>query len=356
MNQKLSYRKRILLYLLLLIFLWICFALNYENADTYSYKLIYSGVYKTEPLFAMICAFFYNNGFAYHIFVIFCATSTLLIFAFTLYQYTRTPFGVLLLFFIYPFFYYVVGLRNALGFSLVFFATRYLIRKGPINIIKYIIFIGVATLIQNSLFFYIVLLLVKIKQPNKNFLKLLLSFLFISILVFNFGLLPLFLNMLDKSSRLYKRLAQKSLAGFTISTILQMFCVLHSTLIFNKCSKYIDDIKDYRILDSISKYVYISAFLIIFYIHDSIFYRLNYNMLIFSYILMDIVYTNPKIYWKGKEKYLYIGLSAGLILTHVLYYSILGNYQLLAKQIFFNNYFFDFLFLKWRVINERRYI
>lgn len=321
--------------LLLCSAIWVLCVFNFQNVDTHSYKLIYEGFYHTERLFAQMCDFFYSRGINYQYFYITCETLALLLTFSTVFYYTKSVKLVFLLWLIYPFPYFVVGIRNFIGFSLVFFASRFLMdshkRWGTL---AYILLVLVASGFQASMLIYLVLVLCKIKLPNKTCIFYGISLVFLGIIFLSMPISPLLKAIGLDTGRLAVRLAQKNLSGFVISAVLQTFCSFHAYFLVKKAKAY-NRIQSRE--NTIFRFIMLMNVLLLFYVFDSVFYRLNYNMMIFSYILCAQVYSNPHIKWRNNEKGLYYILSFSLAGIHGLYYLLLGNYSILVNDIFSNN-------------------
>lgn len=318
--------------------IWFLCVFNYQNADTYSYKLIYEGFYRTEYLFGKLCHFFYSRGVRYQYFYIICETFALLLTFSSIKYYTKSVKLILLLWLIYPFPYFVVGIRNFMGFSLVLFSSRYLLSNKKTGVIKYILLVFIASGFQTSMLIYLVLVLCKIRLPNKFCITLEGISIILGLLFLNISVLPILKVLNLDTSRLGMRLSQRNMAGFVFASILQILCSLHSFFLIKKTKKY-------NMLQSkenmIFRIIIIMNVLILFYVYDSVFYRLNYNIMIFSYILCGLVYSDPDICWQSKEKKISYLFSFSLAGIHALYFLTLGNYSILIKDIFCHNLLLD---------------
>lgn len=327
--------------LLLCIAIWLLCVFNYQNMDTYFYKLIYEGYYHTEYLFARMCFFFYSRGIDYQYLYTTCETIALLLTFSTVFYYTKSVKLVLLLWLIYPFPYLVVGTRNFLGFSLVFFATRFLMASHKKwGTVVYILLVIIASGFQASMLIYLSLVFCKMKLPNKICISLEYSLIFLGIIILSMPMESILEAVGLDTGRLATRLSQKNLSGFVISAILQTLCSFHAYFLVKKSKAYMHAQHKENI---IFRFIMIMNILLLFYMFDSVFYRLNYNMMIFSYILCAQVYSNPTIKWRHNEKIIYYILSFSLAGIHALNYLLLGNYSILIKDIFNHNIILDYI-------------
>ena len=101
--------------------------------------------------------------------MIFSAIALLLI-SISIYDYSKAPCLVLILYFIYPYFFDVVQIRNFMAEAIVFFGLRYLKEFTTKNIIFYVLFVLLSTMMHITSLFYFTYLVAYIKD-YKNVVK-----------------------------------------------------------------------------------------------------------------------------------------------------------------------------------------
>lgn len=162
------------LYVIIMLFLWLCMAGTYGNADEGIYMSRYNQpdlwVSNTELLYGLIMSFFRKIGCSYEVYKSIITLIQLLLISSTIKRYSKYPNLVLVLYFWFPFLLDVAQMRNALATAIMIFGIQFLINdiesnsckeKITKNEIKYIICIIVAALIHTATAGWILLLFAK---------------------------------------------------------------------------------------------------------------------------------------------------------------------------------------------------
>lgn len=158
----------------LLIILFIAFVsavFCYDNADYYSYTLIYDyytplGLSNAEIVdwgFSVLCKIFYNIGCSYEVFRgIYISIACIILYKSILYFTNKSNLPILL-YLIFPFALDVVQMRYMFALSIIFYSLRFL-KEGKIS--KYIIGVIVASTQQMVVVIYLVLIMTVIDKEK----------------------------------------------------------------------------------------------------------------------------------------------------------------------------------------------
>lgn len=156
---------------------------NGENGDYRAYLELYNHFrfggnisnikgYQTDYIYMILMFLLAKLNLSYNLFLgVFTLVAILLIYS-TLSKITKNHNLVLLLYMIFPFFYDVIQFRFFFAYSIVIFALKYIIFEEQKSYIKYILLIILASLIHNTVLFF--LLYVILKSKLKIFIRLLL--------------------------------------------------------------------------------------------------------------------------------------------------------------------------------------
>lgn len=172
-KNKISINK--LCFILLLVFAWIMFALNYSNADFANYENAYNAIgegkedsYFEVGFFILIKIFTFFN-LPYQVFLAFVALLCLTLFTMVIRRLTSRYSLAFLLYIIYPFAFDIVQYRNMLSFSFVLLGICCLISNkssAKIRALKYLVFVLIGSLFHSSAIIYSLFVLVTVKKEK----------------------------------------------------------------------------------------------------------------------------------------------------------------------------------------------
>lgn len=177
-RAKRTFRYDKILLILLLIFAWILFGLNYSNADYKNYEDSYNATMQGyndgyfEIGFYIIVKVFAMFRIPYCVFLGCVAAICLFIFTNAIKRLTSKPFIAFLFYFIYPFVFDIVQYRNFLAFAIVLYGVGYLLNdklKTHKKLFYYLFFIFLASLFHLSSVIYVAFVLVLIKRKKVFF-------------------------------------------------------------------------------------------------------------------------------------------------------------------------------------------
>lgn len=350
-----------LIFLTTLALLIIIFAGNTDNGDRYLYLLNYNSLisptYKGEfevgyQMLARICV---QLGLTYNQFLLIVVFIGLSLISSTIKMFTPKISYVIALYFIYPFLWDVVQIRNFLAMSIIIFGMRYIINNKK-NYFKYVVCVLIATSVHTSSIFYLFILLIKVKNTKKLFIITLITT--VSSIVFMpkiLGILSIFVSV-DK----IEAYTQTKTSGITKSFVIfyYIYLIILVKYSVNLIKKYnCDDEKPInhtvkykfgkfsinrriRNIDenSVLKLVIISMLGIYFLLQNLNFIRIYRNLYIIYYILFSICLSKMK---KDKKYYIYfISVLCFVILSFVFFISIIPTTKIVVP-IFENNLLFS---------------
>lgn len=162
---------------MLLVFMWVLFWANYNNADYLNYKNLYDYVnytgvgYSTSQFgFVFIMKFASRLGLEYHHFLMIFSLIGLYLISDTVKRYTDKPQLVYLVYFIYPFLLDIVQVKHFLAMSIIVYCFRYLEYEGNLNNIKYLLGILMAVSIHTISIIFIPILFIKNIKISKMYI------------------------------------------------------------------------------------------------------------------------------------------------------------------------------------------
>lgn len=321
---------------------------NYENILEPSYK---GGFEFGYQLLAKISA---NLGLNYNQFLLVISILGLGLISSTIKLFTNRISYVLGLYFIYPFIWDVVQIRNFLAMSIIIYGIRYLISENK-NYYKYILCVLLASTVHVSSLFYLFLILVKIKDINK------LSIGIIFTVIISLLFMPQILSILGtivpavkmeayiqtQTSSLTKLLG---IGYYIYLIILVKISVNIINKIDSKTSKSLRYTKTYKYgkfsinkktididPEAILKICIISALVLYFFINNLNFVRIYRNLYIIYYILFSVTLfkiDNRKLY----NKY-YICVLVFVLLSFIIFIGIVPTTKIIP-QVFEDNIIF----------------
>lgn len=166
--------SKLLFYVAWLLLLILFLGGNTENHDRVIYMANYMDLAKGlhsanfEFGFQTLCKIGSALGLSYNQFLFVITFIAFALIANTIKQYTSDISYVLMLYFIYPFIWDTVQIRNFLVLAIIIYASRYIISYKK-QYIKYIICVLIASSIHITALFYLSLLLLAIKNSRKMY-------------------------------------------------------------------------------------------------------------------------------------------------------------------------------------------
>lgn len=167
------------IFLLLIIGLMLIVAcFSYDIADYSAYLVGYErignnyyGGYLMEPGY-ILCEKIGNfMGMNFTIFRVFFLGVSIILFTLSIYQYAKDKARcIIILYIIYPFFFDIVQMRHFMASSIAIFSLRFLKEKDYVNIMKYILFILLASTIHLAALFYLMMLVSCLNINLKKYL------------------------------------------------------------------------------------------------------------------------------------------------------------------------------------------
>lgn len=159
--EVLSGKRIALLPFLMILFLVLLMSANTKNPDFVSYAIQYERQMATNDwLYGKLSEIFYIIGLPYYALRLFMSVIGFLLIHSTVKTFVQKQSVFYLLYFLYPFFFDVVQIRNFLGMAILIYSIRYLIDITPLSGMKYLVCIIVAFGFQASFLLYIPLLLI----------------------------------------------------------------------------------------------------------------------------------------------------------------------------------------------------
>lgn len=329
----------------LLLFAWILFWGNTLNPDYLLYKEIYcsNANYITNNLeigYILIIKIFNFLGFNYQIFLLIISLFGFILINNTIKRYCINYNYIYLLYFIFPYFFDIIQIRNFLIMALFVYSTKYLVDGKLKSKVKYCIIIIFASTIHISAIAFLPMMMISVKK-NNNLVRLivLFSFMFSILILLNNKEIP-FINEINtligiKKISLYT--GTKTNYGFILFWLLQTMSYIMVYISYKLFKKYNIDMA--KVLER--KFIYIVywintlAFIYFpIYIINSNFTRLMRNILLLNYIIIAI--TNEVISDR-REKRIYNILVVAYVFFMILI-QLLPYTDEVIKLILDNNF------------------
>ncbi|PKM90622.1 MAG: hypothetical protein CVU85_00245 [Firmicutes bacterium HGW-Firmicutes-10] len=257
----------------------------------------------------------------------------------TIKKYSSYPNYVLSLYLIYPFINDVIQIRNFIAASIVIFSIRYLLEDKKGNLLKYALFVFLASLFHISSLFYLVLILVKYLK-TRHFLNLILIVLPTLIILAYTSFYPFLVSRITSNQKVLMYLSRRTTWGLIIvyGTIFMMFGVHYilnreakkSLIGENKLRPGIDEgslvdkMTFYDILLRINTLILLLSLPLLIY--DFNYIRLYRNILPLNYI----VYVDAIMYRRipaMSHKY-FILIFISLSILFVMFYGLNASEQI----------------------------
>ncbi|MCX4362011.1 MAG: EpsG family protein [Clostridia bacterium] len=208
-------RKSNALYAVALVVVFILMTFNYFGPDIEVYRLTYELVGNSSNLKSAFAATYMEKGYT---FLMFCASKMglnfyafriiltfvcLILFTSSIKYYKVNPNIIIGLYMSYIFFFDTIQLRNCIIQFIILFATRYLLDKSKLSIIKYIICISIAGSIHVLSWLFLSLLLIKIVKTKIGYQRIFL--LAASLFVICLLIQPILPQIIDAIVKFLKR-------------------------------------------------------------------------------------------------------------------------------------------------------
>lgn len=192
-------RKSNTIYVIMLLWMWILFAFNYNNADYIMYQQFYNGdplatMKNTEILFKISCEIAANIGLEYKTFIMIYSILPIIIIGKSIKKYTNNTNFVLGCYFIFPFLIDVVQIRHFMAMAIITYAFQFLLTDNKKDIIKYILLNVVAIGFHSSAIVYLLFILAKKVNNRRIKIGVIICVVILSIVI-QTNLLP---NILEK--------------------------------------------------------------------------------------------------------------------------------------------------------------
>lgn len=159
-------KSRTLTYLML-VYMWIFYALNTYSGDYISYKYVYTLIEQGkiwghfEPGFTLLMWVCIKIGLPFLGFKSILATIYILGLFKTIKTYTKNTAFALAIFMIFPFMYFASVLRAGIAGLIIVYAIQFLKRDVKHGDLKYIGYILSATMVHTSSLFFLLFLLIR---------------------------------------------------------------------------------------------------------------------------------------------------------------------------------------------------
>lgn len=333
--------------IIFIIFMWVLFWSNTNNPDFFVYKAIYqnNANFTTQSLelgFILLVKLGNFIGASYHVFLMLITFVCFYLIHSTLKKITKELNLVYAMYFIFPFFFDVIQLRNFIVMSILIYSTKYLLNN---NKVKYIIAILIASSFQIIAIAYLPFVIINVR---KRFSKSLIRFLAIAsiflsvIILINSKQIPFLTHILEfmNVSKLEIYFNSKTSYGFLLFWGLQILSYSMMWLTNKLFKKYnlvnIDDGRKTNFIQLIYYFNLISFIFLPLFLLNSNFIRLIRNILILNYTSIAITYRSIDDRFE-KMAYLIFIIIYVLLFWGVL---LLPSWDNIVIQILDNNMFF----------------
>ena len=362
-----SPRKTKLVSLMLLLLILVLFIGNNDNPDYLGYLRDYENIENNSfkefvfssgyPGFNFLQFISYNIGFNYNMFVLLVSLIGYGLIVNTIKFFSINENYVLLLYFIYPFFFDLIQLKNFLAMSILIYSIKYLLSNKKLDTFKYIILIFLASLIHPVSIIYLCLLITKFSYKNKIFVFLtILSFLVSIGIRFNFINLAFLESVFFADDFLvtkftyFETRVRYGFLVFSFFNLYSLLLIILSIKILEKNNKKNYSHEDYKNSKEY-KFAYlmgeVNLFLTIiclpFYFINSNFFRIYRNIFLLNYIAFAITRQNYcEEYPNNNLIAISYDLLVYLLILILFFYSFVysdNGIERILKPIFNNNLF-----------------
>ena len=335
---------------LFLVFCWMLFWSNDYNPDYTAYLMAFNkqlsyGYFEVGFIYLMKIS--KNIGMSYNVFLMFWSAIGLIFIHKTVARYTDNYNLVYVLYFLMPFFFNTIIVRNFMVMAVFIYSTKYLLVDTRLSKIKYCLILLLASTIHAASFAYVPLVFLNVRKRN-FFTTLLVIFSFLaSFIVFflnrNFNFI---INIVQNTTIKQIGIYLKSTArfGFVIFWGAHIVNWAMAYISLKSCAINIKAItENQNVYDNIKfQFVRLNYFihkvyfvLFPFMMVNSNFNRLLNNIMLLNYISIAITL---RIIINKKERIRYIIALLIYIIFVFVYYSIL-NFNFVSRPILENNIF-----------------
>lgn len=321
-------RKSNVVFIMMLFWMWILFAFNYNNADYAMYEQLYINndfaTHNIEIFFRIICEIAIKIGLSYRTFIMFYSIIPIALIGTSIKKYTKNPSFALSCYFIFPFLIDIVQIRHFMAIAIITYAFQFLLSDNKKDIYKYILLNFVAIGFHISAIAYLFFALAK-KLDNRKIRIALIFGIFLLIILIESNLLPTILsNFIPYDKVEVYFISSRWRPGLKTSImymIIQTSIVAIMTIIYKYWKKHslkIDQDEEWNRRNNIVTCVYkINIILMIilpFYLYSTQLIRIVRGMLLLNYIAIGNV-LEPK---KVKDNYV-IYLLTILVIAFLFY-------------------------------------
>lgn len=360
-----------IVFYMIFVLLIILLGGNTDNPDRFSYMNTYTSIANGmfvagyEFGFQMLCKIGSLLGLTYDQFLFIIAFIGVGLIVRTIKLYTSNISYVLALYFIYPFVWDVVQIRNFLAMSIIVFGSKYIISYKK-EYFKYIICVLIASTIHSSSIIYLSALLIVIKNTKKLFggvtLLTVISIILMPIILRFAEILTLEgkvevytstqTSMFTKICVVIFYICSTILVLIAMKTVMKEYtdnCTLESMDLSSSLKTYKGgflrlkrkNVKKMPIdAESILKINIILMFCLYFLMNNLNFFRIYRNIFVLNYILF------AQSFVKMKKNTMYYFLFVGILIFIVILSWLLTIYLQttnIFEPVFNNNIIFDWI-------------
>lgn len=235
------FKKSKIVFYSLLIWMWILFGWNSNNADYNNYIFAYEnaeyllGINFYEVGYRWLVYISKIFGLSYQQFLILVSGIGLSLMSSSIKKYSKNPTFVLALYLFSTFFTNVVQVRSFIATAIIIYAIRYLVEGSKRGIIIYGLLTIIATTIHFSAFFYI--LFVFCKMINKKVLLIgALSITILSYFISTSGFVQHILLSVVDVEKVVNWISGRNLNSYIFNSLIQIISLIIIT-IFSKINK-----------------------------------------------------------------------------------------------------------------------
>ncbi len=332
-------------YLLLLVTMLIISMGNFFNADYSTYERMYNNIEysRLEPGYSLLMSLGKSLGLSYNFFV---AIIILLGFLLILRSFhsIKTINYILVAYLFYPFLLDVTQLRFFLSVAIFIYFTKYLLNTDRASTIKYILGILISASIHVTGLFYLVFLVLKMKNYSlKKLIQLIIIILAVSsvlIIIVNNNQIPFILRILESLNKeiYYVYFETKVNLGFFIPIfyyLTSIYLLKKSALILRKN----ENLQEAKFADLVLGMHIVSVILFPLFLISLQFVRFYRSLALLKYAVFSI--TDSKLRKKTKSRYVYnFQVIIFIIINFIFEILLQDRFMRVFLPIFENNIFF----------------
>lgn len=342
------------LFFIIFIWMWILFSFSYDKADYTMYQQLYAGnlTNKVEIGFTFLCELFNDRlNIPFQVFIAIYGAIGLSLVGSTIYKYSNRRSFTAACYFIFPFIFDAIQIRNFMAMSIIIFAIRFLIRNEKLDWLKYLILNLIAISIHTFAIIGLVFLLFNfIGKKKLLFLSLIISA--IEFLVLQSK--AILINILSKfvsEQKIYAYFISDTYLPGISSTIKAIMIIVIMLIMVGLIYMYAkkQNKENNKFLDITIKICSMFIMFIPILFYTNMIMRLPRSMIILVYILIGNTIENGVIRGIKVKK-----ISAYLILLLIMIIFIwiqgfivsIGNVSITYKPLLENNYFIELFLIK----------